>query len=64
MLVIRTIASHEADLRESVLESDAFSGLGIFNILFERPISALRDLRDDEAARDIRDPVAGEFRDA
>lgn len=41
MLVIGSITCHEPDLRQSILESDAFCGLRVFDVLLEGPVCAL-----------------------
>ena len=60
MLVVSSIARHESDLRKCIFEANLFRNSRIFDIRVQVSFSALRYLRDDQPARHIRYPVAGE----
>lgn len=54
----RTIRGSEADLSESVLETDGLGRTGIADVGLEIPAGVLGNLGNDETARDVGDPVA------
>lgn len=57
MLIVCTVTSHEANLRERILKSDLLSDLAIMNVGLQIPLRLLRDLADDETTGDIGHPV-------
>lgn len=54
----RTIRGSEADLSESVLETNGLGRTGIADVGLEIPAGVLGNLGNDETARDVGDPVA------
>ena len=61
MLMVGTIAGHEPDLRQGILEPNLLGSSGITNIRVESPVRALWNLRDDETPGDVGNPVSTSF---